>query len=99
MTLTEAAACGTPVVATRIAGHLDAVAEGRSGLLADDDAELAQHLTAVASDAELRDRLAEGALAHSTQFTWEATARAILTALAEEAERWQDRPWRAWRAR
>ena len=38
MTLTEAAACGTPAVATRIAGHADAVRDGRSGLLADDDA-------------------------------------------------------------
>ena len=37
MTLTEAAACGTPAVATRIAGHADAVRDGRSGLLADDD--------------------------------------------------------------
>ena len=28
MTITEAAACGTPAVATRIAGHLDAVVDG-----------------------------------------------------------------------
>ena len=33
MTLTEAAACGTPAVATRIAGHEDAVIDGESGLL------------------------------------------------------------------
>lgn len=99
MTLTEAAACGTPAVATRIPGQVDAVAEGVSGLLADDDAELARHLAAVCSDPDLRDRLAEGALAHSARFTWENTARSILTALAEEAERWRDRPWRAWRRR
>ena len=37
MTLTEAAACGTPAVATRIAGHADAVVDGSSGLLADDE--------------------------------------------------------------
>ena len=36
MTLTEAAACGTPAVVTRIAGHADAVVDGRTGLLADD---------------------------------------------------------------
>ncbi len=99
MTLTEAAACGTPTVATRIPGHVDAVADGSSGLLADDDVDLARHLTAIASDPDLRDRLAEGALVHSARFTWENTARAILTALAEEAERWHDRPWRSWRAR
>ncbi|CAN5573517.1 glycosyltransferase family 4 protein [soil metagenome] len=97
MTLTEAAACGTPAVATRIAGHVDAVADGRGGLLADDDRELAAHLAAVTSDADLRARLSAGARDHVTQFTWDATARSILTALAEEAERWQDRPWRAWR--
>ena len=36
MTLTEAAACGTPAVATDIAGHHDAVVDGESGLLVDD---------------------------------------------------------------
>ena len=36
MTLTEAAACGTPAVATDIAGHDDAVLDGESGLLVDD---------------------------------------------------------------
>ena len=36
MTLTEAAACGTPAVATDIAGHRDAVVDGESGLLVDD---------------------------------------------------------------
>ncbi len=39
LTLTEAAACGTPAVATRIAGHADAVRDGRSGLLVPGTAE------------------------------------------------------------
>ena len=34
LSLTEAAACGTPAVASRIAGHADAVHDGVSGLLA-----------------------------------------------------------------
>ncbi len=87
MTLTEAAACATPAVATRIPGHLDAVAHGRSGLLAADDDELAEHLVALATDADLRARLQAGAVAHAARFTWEATATAILEALAEEARR------------
>ncbi|MGH9293088.1 MAG: glycosyltransferase family 4 protein, partial [Acidimicrobiales bacterium] len=37
MTITEAAACGTPAVASRIAGHLDAVS-GEGGILFDSDA-------------------------------------------------------------
>ncbi len=35
MTITEAGACGTPAVATRIAGHTDAVVHEHSGLLVD----------------------------------------------------------------
>ncbi|CAN5841482.1 glycosyltransferase family 4 protein [soil metagenome] len=85
MTLTEAAACGTPAVATRIAGHLDAVADGESGLLADDEAGIARHLAAIATDADLRQRLQDGAIAQASRFTWAATATDILAALADEA--------------
>lgn len=85
MTLTEAAACGTPAVATRIAGHVDAIAEGTSGLLADDDAELARLLARVATDSALRSRLSAGALAHASTFTWANTATRVLEVLADEA--------------
>lgn len=85
MTLTEAAACGTPALATRIAGHVDAVAEGRSGLLADDDAELARLLAKLCTDTPLRARLSAGAIEHAAQFTWAATATRIMETLADEA--------------
>ncbi len=87
MTVTEAAACGTPAVVTRIAGHSDAVAEGRSGLLADSPDELVDGLNRVIADAPLRSRLTTGALRHAEQFTWAATARGTLEALAAEALR------------
>jgi glycosyltransferase involved in cell wall biosynthesis len=87
MTLTEAAACGTPAVATRIPGHLDAVDEGRSGLLADDEAQLADGIAAIATDAALRERLRAGALAHAERFAWTSTATGVLEALAEDAHR------------
>lgn len=90
MTLTEAAACGTPAVATRIPGHVDALAEGVSGLLADDDRELAAHLIEVANDEALRARLQAGALTHAAGFTWSNTATQILEALADEARRHGD---------
>jgi len=85
MTLTEAAACGTPAVVTRIAGHLDAVDEGHSGLLATGRDELRDAIGLVLSDAELRERLSRGALAHASSFTWAATARETLEVLAAEA--------------
>ena len=84
MTLTEAAACGTPAVATRIAGHIDAISEGQSGLLVDDDADLARQLARLSTDDALRERLRHGALAHAAGFTWATTATRILETLAEE---------------
>lgn len=87
MGITEAAACGTPAVATDIAGHRDAVVHGRSGLLGRDESELVAHLDAVLRDASLRVRLTEGALAHAERFTWDATAIGTFRALSEEATR------------
>jgi glycosyltransferase involved in cell wall biosynthesis len=85
MTVTEAAACGTPAVVTRIAGHIDAVAEDHSGLLASNQDELRNALDRVLSDEVLRERLAAGALDHASKFTWAATARGTLEVLAAEA--------------
>ena len=85
MTLTEAAACGTPAVATAIAGHADAVLDGESGLLVDDVRDLPAALSRVLGDEVLRSRLSKGALSRARWFTWEATARRALEALAQEA--------------
>jgi glycosyltransferase involved in cell wall biosynthesis len=87
MTLTEAGACGTPAVATRIAGHADAIDDGRSGLLVDDPREFAATLERVIADDALRRKLNEGALAHAARFTWGATAYGTLEVLAEDALR------------
>jgi glycosyltransferase involved in cell wall biosynthesis len=86
MTLTEAAACGTPAVATRIAGHADAVVDEATGVLAE-PGDLAAALDRVLTDTSLRDRLSAGALAHAQRFTWEATALATFRALADDARR------------
>ena len=94
MSLTEAAACGTPAVATRISGHMDAVVHGETGLLVE-PAELGPALDRVLSDPDERERMSAAALAHAARFTWETTAIGTLTALAEEAYRLRDRrlPW------
>jgi glycosyltransferase involved in cell wall biosynthesis len=92
MTLTEAAACGTPAVATAIPGHSDAIRHGTSGLLVTDRRGLVQGLDAVLSKPALRHRLGRGALSRAASLTWEATACSTLTALAGEAERLGRRP-------
>ena len=87
MTITEAAACGTPAVASRIAGHRDAVVHGRTGFLADTPDEMINGIDSILGDDALRARMSEAALEHASRFTWEATARGALEALATEARR------------
>jgi glycosyltransferase involved in cell wall biosynthesis len=92
MTLTEAAACGTPAVATRIAGHLDAVTHGRTGLLVDSRDEFVDALDRMLHDGDLREQMSRGALEHASRFTWAATARGTLEVLAADAVRRRGRP-------
>ncbi|HXY26727.1 MAG TPA: glycosyltransferase, partial [Acidimicrobiales bacterium] len=82
----EAAACGTPAVATAIAGHTDAVIDGESGILVRPGGSFADALARLLADDELRNRLAKGALERARWFTWDATARRALEALVEEAK-------------
>ena len=89
MTLTEAAGCGTPSVATDIAGHRDSVAPDLSGLLARSPREFTEQVTAVLTNTSLRDQLSAGALQHAATLTWAATALGTFTPLAEDAIRRQ----------
>ncbi|HXQ90337.1 MAG TPA: glycosyltransferase family 4 protein [Acidimicrobiales bacterium] len=97
MTVSEAAGCETPAVVSRIAGHIDAVEDGVSGLVANilsgrpragdpaPTAAWADALEAVLADGALRERLGRGARRRAQQLTWEATAAGTLNALVEEA--------------
>jgi glycosyltransferase involved in cell wall biosynthesis len=92
MTITEAGASGTPAVATRIAGHSDAIAHEHSGFLVDGRDEFVGALDRVLRDPELRERLSRGAIQHASRFTWAATARGTLEVLAADAVRRRGRP-------
>jgi glycosyltransferase involved in cell wall biosynthesis len=87
MTITEAAACRTPAVATRIAGHSDAIVDGVTGLLVDDERALTASIERMVRDDAFRTLLGKNALEHAAQFTWGATARGTLEVLAAEARR------------
>lgn len=87
MTLTEAAACATPAVATRIPGHLDAVDDGSTGVLAGSRPELVGAIVQVLRDRALRDRLGLEARRRAEQLTWERTAYDTLAVLAATARR------------
>jgi len=86
MTITEAAACGTPAVVTRIAGHSDAVENDVTGILVDDPHRFGDALEKVLRDDTQRQRLGRAAQEHAARLTWEATAAGTLEALVGEAE-------------
>ena len=80
LTLTEAAACGTPAVATDVTGHHSSVIDGVTGVLAPLD-HLGDALADVLLDDDRRATLASAALVRARTLTWESSARGVLAAL------------------
>lgn len=87
MTVTEAAACGTPAVVLDNEGHRAAVENGVSGIVAPTLDELKTAISSLLSDHDTRDRLARGALARAQTFTWDNAALASLCVLRDEVVR------------
>ena len=85
--LTEAMACGTPIVTSRVNG-LEEIA-GSAALLVDprDPEEIASTVLRVLSESALAARLAAAGLERSRTFSWEACARRTLEILEEVAGR------------
>ena len=80
LTLTEAAACGTPAVATDVNGHRSSVIDGVTGVLVPLE-RLGQTIADVLLDSPRRKALAEAALTRARTLTWEASARGVLAGL------------------
>lgn len=76
LTNVEAAACGTPTVASDAPGLRESVAEGESGYLVPhgDPGAWAEGLDRICGDARLRERLSRGALRHAGRFSWDRAA-------------------------
>lgn len=72
----EAAACGTPAVASDSPGLRESVADGVSGILVphEDREAWAGALERLVDDPDLRGRLADGARRHARRFSWERAA-------------------------
>ncbi|MGZ4792179.1 MAG: glycosyltransferase family 4 protein [Ilumatobacteraceae bacterium] len=86
LTITEAAACGTPAVATDVSGHRSSIIDGVTGVLAPLD-RLGETIADVLVDHDRRARLAAAALARARTLTWDASAQGILTALHGQVRR------------
>jgi glycosyltransferase involved in cell wall biosynthesis len=89
LTVVEAGACGTAVVATDAPGLRDSVRNGETGLLVpyDDRRRLSETLIRVLSDSALRDRLAAAGITWSRRFQWPDCGARSLDALVGGAPR------------
>ncbi len=85
----EAAACGTPTVASDSPGLRESVDNGVSGFLVPhgDEGAWADRIGRICSDRELRERMGTGGIRHASCFTWEATARETESILLSALER------------
>lgn len=89
LTVTEANACGTPVIASDVPGLRDAVRDNETGLLYPygDIDRLSNTILALLKDAQLRERLAGNALRWANTFTWDAAADQTLELLRQRAKK------------
>lgn len=76
----EAQACGTPVIAAAVGGLVTAVKDGLSGLLVGnhDASTWANAIERLVVDESFRQKLATGAIAHASRFSWQVTADALI---------------------
>ena len=83
LTVVEANACGTCVIASDVPGLRDSVIEGQTGLLYGygNIGQLAEKMALLLRDEELRKRLSENALKWSENFRWEESAKKTLEIL------------------
>lgn len=75
----EAAACGTPVVASAVGGLTTLVEHGRTGFLVEgaDLGEVARALSRILGDASLAARLGAAAARRARRYTWSAAAHLV----------------------
>lgn len=80
VTVIEANACGTPVVASDVPGLRDAVVDGKTGFLVPygDVQGFADRITQILQDDALRRSLSEQAVDWAGRFNWDDSADAIL---------------------
>jgi glycosyltransferase involved in cell wall biosynthesis len=88
LTVVEAAACGTPVVASDAPGLRDSVRRDETGLLVrfGDTAGLSQALVRVLTDAALRARLGRAGAEWAARFRWDDCGRRSMAALTGARE-------------
>ena len=86
MTITEAAACGTPAVAYNVPGLRDSVKHMETGVLVEprDIEQLAKVITHLLTDHGLRNRFAEKVCRHAHQYSWSRVTEYFLETIERD---------------
>ncbi|MEU4419840.1 glycosyltransferase family 4 protein [Actinoplanes sp. NPDC024001] len=85
LTIVEAGARGTPSVAFRSAGGVaDAMADGETGVLVDNEYEFYLQVRSLLLDGRRRLAMGEAATAHARRFTWEKAGEAFGRVVARQ---------------
>lgn len=85
MTISEAAACGTPAVVSNIVGHRDVVRDGRTGVLVDRPEQMGDAIASLLLDPTRRSAMGMAARERSEELTWNRTALLTFNALSQSA--------------
>lgn len=86
MVLTEAAACGTPSIATAVTGQVDAVLDGKTGILISPNPsveELKQAMLTMIEDQPKRLKMSQACLDWAANFDWDKSFKLFTGALEE----------------
>ena len=74
----EAMSCGAPVIASRIAAHVETLGAHAHVVEPTDQGALAKVIATLLEDPNERERLSRSGLEHASRFSWESTAKLTL---------------------
>ncbi|HKO35128.1 MAG TPA: glycosyltransferase family 1 protein [Pyrinomonadaceae bacterium] len=74
----EAMVCGAPVIASRIAAHVETLGAHAHLVEPTDERALAQVITTLLENQNERNRMSQSGIEHAAQFSWEKTAKLTL---------------------
>jgi len=93
LTVIEANACGTAVIASNVPGLRDAVKDGETGILYEygNIEELSKKMSMLIQDAQLRERLAAHAYSWALSFDWQSVAEQTVDLLERQIRHRRER--------